>query len=294
MRGFCPPALPAGINPDCLNFPAPLDLPGLAASNLEFDTLDDIKNPDTWIELVQELDLWVPGDNSSYNDTTPDPTINTTQKNKQLLVRPGVPSFQSFIESNVCDFNSVLGSVNGGVYGVPLFLEDQSVMVRQLRSGKFGLMKARVNSVTKGITSPDVIEESFPMYFNFINYKQFLSRRIVPLDFDIADELVINSPLGYTIDPTDEPTAGVGNFYISKNCGAGEAGFLTADVEIIDSNVTTPVAALVDNLLGAYEITFTKGEAAALAASDWIRFRIKVESSDIVSKISNIYTLIQE
>lgn len=295
MRAFCPASLPAGINKDCLKFPASLDLAGLTDPNQVFDSLADVKNPAKWVELVQNLTMWVPSDLSSYEDTTPDPTINTTTKNKQLFVRPGVPSFKANLEGNACDFNSVLKNVGGGVYGVPMILEDQSVIMRDTGLGTFGFMQSRANGYTKGVPAPDVIEEAFPIQFNFTNYRQFKHRLIIPLDFDLADELAINSPIGYTIIAEDIPAAGVGNFFIAKNCAGGEAGFIIADFEIIASNVTTPVlATLVEAETGEYALTFEKGTAEPLVAEDWIEFRIKLEAVSIVSKVSNKFLFVQK
>ena len=60
--------------------------------------------------------MFVPFAISKHENTTDDPTINTTQLMQKVLTKTGVPSYVFSVESNFCDWNEAMRTLKGNSY----------------------------------------------------------------------------------------------------------------------------------------------------------------------------------
>jgi len=295
MSNLCSIGLPAGINGDCLKFPAPIKNILFADKSISFSSASDFINRNTWeTKIQQDLTVFVPAELSSYEDTTDDPTINTNTFGKKYVVREGVPSMAAYFESNVCDYNELRAKFKGGTYQIFFILEDNTLMGRMADLGVVKGFTAAVHAIGGALPKLDAVENSFPVYINFKSTEEFEKRTVKdPVAWNPNIDLPAAMPSGLSMIQTVAYTAGDATVKVYERCGDAYASLSqTSEFEILGSNdLDTPAVTAIDDTdaaSGIYVLTLQKGGTPAnLDAGDYIRLRVKVTSGSDVTYLSN-------
>lgn len=282
---LCVNGLGAGINLDCLKYPHPITNLIITGSSISF-TRAQLSLLSNWKTKIQEdLTAIVPSAVIAYDNTTDDPTINTTQQLQKITEKEGVPSGLFYIESNFCDWNEAMRTLKGGTYRVFTVHSDGAIMGYKDRNGtEYKGFLAQINAITKGFALPEGIENSFPMYINFKRLAEFKQQFATIPEWNAQLELAEAMPEGYAmgfISGAQATATIVVDIY--ERCGDAASGLVIADVEVISSTLTDDtVTAVTDNGDGTWDIVFTTA-----ALNQDITFRIKELTGSIVDGVSN-------
>jgi len=290
----CNVLLPGGINGDC-------QIPLSEVKNLLI-TDKDVKfsyaNKEilsNWTNLIkQSLTIYAVAGVDSYNNTTDDPNIVTgpVSKTKKITSVP-LPSFEFFLESNMCDFKEVLNTVQGGNYGVFYELQDGTILgsidTSGTEIGYFKPFKCRINASSKLVQEVDATT-AFKVYVNHINKQQLFDQFIFAPVWDV-NELVEAMPIGLNMVKTAPIVAAtaVQAVQVNVRCGAGKTGLVAGDFEFSTtmSNVITPNAGTFTEVGGgAYTIAVEKATSTLITSGDIVYMRVKVLSGSDVTYLS--------
>jgi hypothetical protein len=286
----CTPYLPGGINKDCAIPLALVDKVFFCSKALEFTSIADALSISSWKAKIQtDLSVYVIGGMYDYEPSTKDPNIQELSSTQKLITDQPIPSAKIFLATNFCDYQETLRTLKGGMYSVIYLLRDGTFLARKNAAGKIYGFTASLTAITKGLPGKD-LSQNHPVWINHTSYKEFEAAVLLGPEWDMSTELIQYMPIGLNIMTMSTVTAGVVSVQVNLRCGAGFAGLLIADFEVLDSSgLTTPiVGVLVDNTLGSYTITLQKGAVpAAIAAGDWMTIRVKRVAATIVSYISN-------
>jgi hypothetical protein len=291
----CNVLMPGGINGDC-------QIPLSEVKNLLI-TDKDVKfsytNKDVlsnWTNLIkQSLTIYAVAGVDSYNNTTDDPNIVTgaVSKTKKITNVP-LPSFEFFLETNMCDFKEVLNTVQGGNYGIFYELQDGTILgsidTSGTEVGYFKPFKCRVNASSKLIQEVDATT-AFKLYVMHTNKQQLFDQFFFAPTWDTT-ELVDAMPIGLNVVKTGvmSGATAIQPLQVNVRCGAGKTGLVVGDIECSTtmSNVVTPHAAvLTETGGGGYTVTLQKSTSTPIVTGDYIYLRFKVLVSSDVTYLSN-------
>lgn len=282
---LCLPDAPGGINIGCLAYPSPVVNVIITDVDVTF-TEAELKLLSEWKEKIQEDEsVWIPSMVEGYDNTTPDPTINTLQTGRQTMTTKPPASGVFYLRANICDFNEIMRGFSGQTKRVFFGLADgTTVGYRSSTTDSVTGFKAEINAFTKGFPVPDTIENSFPLYINFMNYFEFESQFAFSLNWSVQAELPSAMPMSYSmrfISGVAATATIVVNIY--KRCGDAATGLVVADVEIIEDTMTdSSVTAMTDNSDGSWDIVMTTG-----AIGEDVKLRIKELTGSVVDALSN-------
>jgi len=286
--------VPAGINQDSLKFESPVRNIVITGISETFSDIANFKNLAQWKTKLQTLLAWMPASLSGYEPRTDDPSESTSTFGKKLITRAATPSMMVNLESNVADFNHLLGTLEGGNYRVFFLHEDGTISAYRTGTGVFKGFKAKITAITKGVPPTEGLEVAFPVYINFVDLEEFKAKKVINPAWNPLLELPAAMPNGLSLEATGVyDTAGDGDItvHIEDRCGDGVTGLDETNMEVVTSNdLDTPaVSAATDDGGGDYTVTLAKGAApASLSSGDYIVFRVKVISTgSIVSDVSN-------
>lgn len=299
MAEFCINSLPAGINADCTKPLAPVRMVAIAAKGTSFASDSAFVNKTVWEGKVKTLAIFAPASIASYENTTDEPTINTSATGKKYLVSRSVPSMRVFFDANVCDYNEMAAKLKGGIYSVFLILEDGTLMGRRTSTGTVEGFTARINATGTGVPIPDAIENSYPVYINFQSAQEFESRVAKsPVGWNPLMDIPAAMPIGLSITALSAYTTGDITVKIAERCGDpyNDSGLAAGDFEILGSNdLTSPAVTGVvttGSATGTYVLTVEKGSTpVSLAAGDYVILRVKVLDSTNVTHISSDFVV---
>ena len=282
---LCTSSMPGGINIDCLSYPSPVVNVIITDSDIVF-TEAEFKLLSEWKTMIQEdLSVWIPSMAEGYDSSTPDPTINTTQTGRQVMTNKPPPSGVFYLRTNICDYNEVMRGLDSQTKRVFFVLADGTIVgYRSTTANEVMGFQAEVNAFTKGIPSPDAIENSFPLYINFMNYFEFENQYAYEPDWGVQAELPSAMPQSYSMRFISgvQATATI-VCYIYERCGDAAAGLVIADIEVISDTLTdATVTAVTDNSDGTWDIVFTTA-----AMNQDITFRVKELTGSVVDGVSN-------
>ena len=263
--------------------------------DVSFTGLSDVYNLATWKEKINvDLDMYVTRGKTSYEVTTDDPNVLTTQASQKMVTNQPAPSALVYLDSNWDDYKDVLDSFRGGTYGVIYELMDGSIFLKRHGDGTFKPFPARLTAVNKGIPVPGDIANNFPLHIHHFDYDDFRKGVLIAPAWDF-EELVLAMPVGLTIEATSTMSTGSINVLITERCGDGKTGLVVGDFEVLDSNyLTSPeVTVASDDGAGNYELTIQKNSPAEnLADGDYVTIRVNVGGGTLTTYLSNRLTVL--
>lgn len=290
----CSVDLPGGLNADCQLPMAEIKNVLICDKDVSF-TFANKKVLSNWTDLIgQSLTIYAIAGLVNYSPTTDDPNIvtNAVSKAKSITNTP-VPSFEFMLDTNYCDFKSMLQTLKGGVYAVFFELQDGRIMgfldQSGTETGYFKPFKARINAYTKGAQEIDS-NEAFKLYVNFLNANEIENQFYFEPSWDVG-ELVDAMPVGLSIVKTGMYASGDIDVHIATRCGDNYTGLVVGDFDesTTKSNVSTPaVTGVTDNGGGDYTLTVQKDATPAnLVDGDLVYLRVKVLDGSDVTHLSN-------
>jgi len=245
-------------------------------------------------KIKQDLTIYAIAGLDSYDVTTDDPNIVTqpVKKSKKITNQP-VPSFVAYLDANACDYKQLLGTLNGGTYGIFYELQDGSIMGSLDQSGsEIGYMKplrASVNAIDKGFQEVDSTQ-AFRVYVNHTSVKEFNNRFYLEPVWDTS-ELAMSMPIGINMVKTGAYSSGDQEVKAKIRCGNNYVGLLVADFDEDErqGNVDTPaITAASDDGGGTYTLTAQKDSSPVnLVDGDVLAVRVKILDGSDVTHISN-------
>jgi hypothetical protein len=290
----CSVDLPGGINQNCQLSLSEIKNILICDKDVKFafTAKDTLAN---WTNLIkQSLTIYGVAGLVNYSPTTDDPNIitNAVSKTKSISNTPN-PSFEFMLDSNVCDFKSLLNTLTGGVYGIFFELQNGAIQGWLDQSGNetgyFKPYKVKLNAFTKGGQEIDS-NEAFKLYCFFTSYKQIQDQFYFEPTWDVS-ELLDAMPVGLNVVKTGAYSSGDIVVNIKTRCEDGYTGLVAADFDesTTKSNVSVPaVTAVTDSGGGNYTLTVQKGASPAnLAAGDYVYFRVKKLSGSDVTHVSD-------
>ncbi len=232
----------------------------------------------TWKAAVDTaLTMWPLRGITSYEVTTDDVNIMTTQQGQKYVTNRPAPSALVYLDGNHCDYMDMVRNLKGGHYGVIYVLKNGQILVKRDATGNFKPFPARLTAVNKGVPLPGDITNNFPLHILHTDYDDFENAALIDPAWDF-DNLILAIPAGLNMWITTAYTSGDVVVMVTDRGGSGRAGFAAADFEVLGSNyLTSPaVTALVDGGAGVYTLTIQKGAVPAdLTAGDYVIIRVK-------------------
>lgn len=294
MGTQCSVLQPQGSNQDCLLAASEIKSIMICDKDVTFTNAEKDVITNWKVKVQQGLTIYPSTVLDSYNVTTDDPNIITgaVSKSKKITNTP-VPSFEIFLDSNVCDFKQVLNTLNGGTYGVFYVLQDDTILGSIDQSGtligNLKPLRATITANTKGIQEVDGTQ-AFRVYVNHTSYREWLNQFYLETVWDVQ-EVIDVTPVGLSMLMTGIYAAGDIDVQIKTRCGANKTGLVAADFETTEElgNVGVPaITSIVDNGGGSYTLTADKDVGvASLVTGDILACRVNVLVSTNTTHISN-------
>jgi hypothetical protein len=228
----------------------------------------------------------------SFENTTDDLEITTSQLGKKLASGKPIPSGMIALDASLCDYKQ-LHVLEDTLYEFIPFFQDGTFWLSRKTDGT--LKGFRVKIATKAGLPPEDKSLSYPVYLFFDNYNEFEDVVVVSPDFEFTD-LLDYSPAGLDVRVTTDYTGGdVIILITSRGTGLGKTGLSVAgDHEIMDTNATPTVVVTVvsDDGLGYYTLTIKKDNAGTptnLAATDYIDMQCHDVSGSNLTYLSHAF-----
>jgi len=289
----CNVLLPGGINGDCSIPLSELKNAIICDKDVSFSYANK-KVLSNWTALTQTgLTIYAVAAIDSYNNTTDDPNIVTgaVSKSKTVTNAP-LPSFELFLESNMCDFKEVLNTVKGGNYGIFYELQDGTILgsidTSGTEIGYFKPFQAKITANSKLLQETDATT-AFRVYVNHTRKQQLFDQFIFAPVWDVT-EIVDSMPIGLNMVATAVYAGGDQTVHINVRCADNKIGLIAADFETSTtmSNVSTPaVSTVVDDGGGDYTLTVQKAASPVnIVDGDYVYLRVKVLVSTVATYIS--------
>ena len=290
----CSVDLPGGVNGDCQ---LPLsEIKNILICDKDVSFTDaEVKVLSNWEAAINEdLEIYAVAGLVNYTPTTDDPNIITNPVSKaKTITNSPVPSFEFMLDSNFCDFKSMLQTLKGGVYGVFFELHNGNIQGYVDQSGNdigsFKPYKARINAYTKGAQEIDS-NEAFKLYVNFLNANELQNQYYFAPIWGV-DELLDAMPVGVNVIKTGAYASGDQEVRITTRCADAITGLVVGDFETSStkSNVSTPaVTSVSDDGGGVYTLTVQKDSTPAnIVDGDYVYLRVAKKTGDVYNYVSN-------
>jgi len=289
-----PNNLPKGVSVDCLKFPSSI-------KNIIFTQVSKTFTETTFVQLANwttefqtNFAAWMPNDVMTYDDTTDDPTINTAGLGRKVLTRKGTPSGIFYIDSNVCNYNSVIKNFEGGTYRAIFVLEDGTLMgygAQTVAGRVIKGFKCTVDSLA-GFPSIDTHENSYPIFIQCHSTQEFKFRYFdkPTAAWDALIDLPALNWIGVSILQLVSyvVTTEAYEIAIRQPCGQNIATIVLADIDVISSKLAGTAGAAVTSITysaasQSYVLIFEDGGSVALVAGDIVEYRVKQTSGTFIS-----------
>jgi hypothetical protein len=244
-------------------------------------------------KIYTDLTVWIPRNIDSYENTTDDPNIVTSDSStKKSITNNPAPSGTFWLDANFCDYKNLQEELRGGTFGIIYELKDGSFLMKQNSDGTFAPFPANLTALNKGFPMPGDINKNWQVHIFHHDYADFRISAIVEIAWNTND-LVLAMPLGINLRATEEygdSSAGEIKVYITERCSDPIIGLVVADFEVTGSNnlVSPAVETVVEDGNGHYTVTLQKLVVPEdLASGDYIQWRVNKIATLITSQISN-------
>ena len=289
MSDTCSPTMPGGVNIDCVSPLRELENVFILDKTETFTDIDDLKSKATWIgKISTDLDVYIPQGLENYEPTTPDANVETTAMGSNYVGAKPPPAMTMYLKLNPCDYNELLNTLDGGVYGIVFAYGDGKLGATRPKSNKTVYpYKARLTAITKGIPAIGDVGSFFMVMVHFQAYSEF-ENAVYVLPSWSPTELKAEMPMGLNLsivtpytDATDLVVVKV-----TERCGAAKTGLLAAAFVTIETSLTgATVSAATDNSNGTYDLTIDTGGTTGLTAANYSV--IQVQNGTPKTDVSN-------
>jgi hypothetical protein len=206
----------------------------------------------------------------SFENTTDDLEIVTSQLGKKSAPSKPIPSGMIALDASLCDYKTLHALEDIWFEFVPFF-QDGTYWLTRRTDGNMKGFRCRIS--TKAGLPPEDKTLSYPMYLFFNSYKEFENVVVIQPDFNFKD-LFDYSPIGLDIRITTAYNTGTGVVIldVTKRCtGVGHTGLVLADFAVVESNATATVSAtaITEHGLGSYSLTIQEGGSTALDSGEY-------------------------
>lgn len=294
----CSIRMPAG-NVNCLVPFVEVKRCIITDKDVSFSSLSDLLNLATWkTKIYTDLDVWIPRNIDSYENTTDDPNIITSESNtKKYITNNPAPSGSFWLDANFCDYKNLQEELRGGTFGIIYELKDGSFLLKQNDAGTFSPLLANLHAFNKGLPMQADINKNWLVHIFHHDYGDFRKAAVIKPAWD-SNDLILSMPAGVNMRATGVyDTAGDGDItvYITERCGDPIESLAVANFEVLGSNnLTSPaITAVSDDSDGNYTITLQKEVTPEdLVAGDYITWRVNTTAASITSQLSNAITTV--
>jgi hypothetical protein len=274
MSEFCASVMPAGAV-ECLKKIGKAEYLIVDDLSVSFSDDADFINQATNKAFVNETLLSYIFKIADYETGTADPAVLTLDNTRNIITNRPIPNGTVFADMSFCDQQALLKTLKGGTYRVRYITKDGDIYAYQLSSGIKKGFKAEITALTKGIPQKSDIDKNVTIYVNHVSYDEFENAVVGTPDWNPGLELVEATPFGLNMSLAGVYAAGDVNVQVNARCAGAELGLVTADFEVVSSNVTSPTIVAVEVSLGVYTLTIQKDGPVDLAAGDNVVFRVK-------------------
>lgn len=282
--------MPGGINADCDKAIGSMKVPIITRPDAKWTDRIDFINTESWrVKIQEDLSVYVPRPIQGSENTPSEVVNETTGFGKQVTTRATPGSIIAFFESNSCDFNELMESLNGQVFRVISFTENGRLHAMGEQDGSVRGFEYQLFAVPMGPRGQDNLTQQWRVQMNAVNVEQF--RQTIVVDSPrSARSLLEWMPAGLTAvenTPYDTGT-GIQIMNVSKRCEPNviEIDVLTGEVVDLGTEVA-PVITPTSNTDGTYDVLIDAPSLTHLAEGEWIKYRLVKLNGLIFEKISN-------
>ena len=225
----------------------------------------------------------------SFENTTDDIEITTTQLGKKIVAGKPYPSGVIYLDASLCDYKQLHGLEDTWFEFVPFYQGGSFWMSRKTDGTLKGF---RCKLATKAGLPPEDKTQSYPLYLMFDSYQEFEDVVVVTPDFNFSDLHDYNA-VGLDTRIVTAMTAGDVVLKVTTRCtGEGKTGLVLADFVVLDSNATPVVAVtvLVEDGQGQYTLTVkadSAGTPANLATGEYVTIQPQLDDSTYATYLSH-------
>ena len=284
MANLCSTTLPLGLNQECTEFLTRVDKVIIMTKGNTLTAASMTAKTELVVDIQQSLVASIYS-LADYEDTSEDPTIETTGFGKKIITNEPPPSAQVYLEMNPCDFSNLLGGFTGGEYDVIFVGANGYLMYWESGTSAYGFT-AKINAVSKGLPPKDNVSQQYRLDIYFTDVGQFKAAKVIQPNYNALTDLLLVVPGGLAMrEISNNGTTAVVN--VEKRCGAAYTGLALADFEIVSQSGSLSISSVTDNSDGTYDLAITMG------AGTFAEIRVKELSGSDVLYVSNNVTLTQ-
>ena len=224
--------------------------------------------------------------------------ITTTNLGKKVVESKPAPSMTGFLNGSLCDYQTLL-SYEGTKFDIVLFLQDGKQL--GTRTGYATIKGFRATIAVNPSIPVDESTKSFPVYIFFEDQKEFETPALVKPTYSFRN-LLDYVPVGVNLvalSKLDAATGVVSLGVYKRGTTTGLTGLILADITVLESSGTAPVATTIVTEVGqgVYTVTINESIGAtptALDAGEWALVQVaKIVSAD-VTYLSNTLVVTAE
>jgi len=282
-----------GINKDCEAFLSATKGGVFFDPDFSFASMITAKQYALWKAAIDtDLKAFVPRAFRSVEPTDPEAVVETDGFGSKVVTAFNAPSLNVYMSSNPCDYQEMVKLGSQLMRYIPL-LEDGSKMATV---NSAGVVKGFECQVIARPLSPKGRENKLQQYMimlNFTNIDEF-NNAVIWKDTFGHSELVEENAIGYTLEKTAALSTATQTVKIYKRCKETVLGTNTFTSEILDYYTiagTTPVVTVGSITAGISSLLVYSTGTTALAASEWVKFRLVKKASTVYEEITNDITV---
>jgi hypothetical protein len=213
-------------------------------------------------------------------------SITTTNLGKKVVESKPTPSLTGYLNGSLCDYQTIL-AYEGQKVDIVLFLQDGKQM--GTRTGYSTIKGFRATIAVNPSIPVDESSKSFPVYIFFEDQKEFESIALVKPTYNFRS-LLDYVPVGVNLVALSTLSASTGVITLGvykRGTNTGLTGLILADITVLESNATAPVATtiVVEVGQGVYTVTINESIGAtpgALEAGEWALLQVaKIVTADV-------------
>lgn len=240
--------------------------------------------------IEEDATYFVTPNFTSFDSTNSEPVTETDGYGRDRDTRNTPGSDLFYLDSNPCDFNNYVNSINKGSYYIEVFFSNNYKLLTKKSDGTLEPLKGQVNAVPVGVPSLDNKIQQYRLKINWDNVEQMENVVLVQLVDDLIDyqELM---PVGWSWDWNTAYAATARDIKIWERCDRTSLMTQTPTARLIDWNVDTPAVTAGAPTLGVSTLTITKaGTPVALVAGDYIKFVLEFKTGAVVDYTTDVIT----
>lgn len=295
----CAIAYPAGLG-DCKAFLSKVQGIAITPKGTTF-TEATFVTASTWATAVQSS---TPASRTTtllpfiaYEPTSDAIAIETSNLGRKVVGSKPAPSMIGYLDGSNCDYQTLL-SYENTKFDVVLFLQDEKQMGCRTSAGTIKGFRATL-SIMNGLPKADNMHQSFPVYLFFEYPDEFDNVALASPTYNFRT-LLDYVPVGLNLVALSTLSSSTGVITIGvykRGTTQGLTGLILADVTVLESSGSAPVATTICAEVGqgVYTLTINEdvgGTASALDAGEWAMIQVAKIVTSTVTYLSNTLTVI--